>query len=148
MPKLHVVKLTDDEREQLRRTINSGKGAARRLAHARVLLKSDQGLRDAEVADEIDVSVGMVERVRKRYCTEGLEASLSPRPQPARPAKRRIDGENEARLVAVACSAAPDGHDHWTLSLLAGRMVELKYVDAVSVQTVRRVLKKTRSSRG
>jgi transposase len=148
MRKIHVVRLTEAERERLRRMTRAGKDAARRLAHARVLLKSDEGLRDAEVAEEVDVSVGTVERVRKRFAAEGLGAALSPRPQPARPDKRRIDGENEARLVALACSAAPDGHDHWTLSLLAGRMVELKHVDAVSVQTVRRVLKKTRSSRG
>jgi transposase len=148
MRKKYVVKLKEDEREHLLQMIHCGKDSARRLAHARVLLKCDEGLMDLEVSDEVEVSVGTVERVRKRCSSEGLEAALSPRPQPKRPHKRRIDGDNEARLVAIACSKAPDGHDHWTLQLLADRMVELKYVEAVSGQTVRRVLKKTRSSRG
>ena len=148
MRKKYLVKLKEDEREQLRQMIHRGRDSARRLAHARVLLKCDEGLMDQQVSEQVDVSAGTVERVRKRYGTEGLEAALSPRPQPRRPHKRRIDGDNEARLVAIACSEAPDGHDRWTLQLLAERMVELKYVRAVSGQTVRRVLKKTRSSRG
>jgi transposase len=119
------------------------------LARARVLLKCDDGLADEEVADEVGVSVGTVERVRKRFCGGGLEAALPDRPQPPRPAKRRIDGVAEAKLVTLACSAAPDGRDRWTLELLADAMVRLKYVDGpVSGQTVRRVLKKTRSSPG
>ena len=146
--KRYVVALTEPERERLTRMIGSGRDAARRLAHARVLLKCDEGSPDRDVPGAVGVSVGTVERVRKRYRAEGLEPALSPRPQPKRPDKRRIDGDSEARLVAVACSAAPDGHDHWTLQLLADRMTELRYVEAVSYRTVGRCLKKTGPSRG
>jgi transposase len=119
------------------------------LTRARVLLKADEGKTDEQIADAVDTSLGTAERVRKRFCTGGLDAALSDRPQPPRPQKRKIDGEAEARLVTLACSTPPDGRERWTLELLADRMVRLRYVDgAVSGQTVRRVLKKTRSNRG
>jgi len=149
MPKKHAVRLTAAQREQLDRLVRSGRHAARELIHARVLLKADEGDTDQEIAEAVETSVRTVERVRRRFCCDGTEAALRPKPQPPRPDKRKVDGAAEAKLIALACSRAPAGHDHWTLRLLAGRMVELKYVDGgVSYQTVRRVLKKTRSSRG
>jgi transposase len=149
MPKKYVVKLTAGERERVRSMVHSGRESARVLTRARVLLKCDEGCTDEEAADAVDTSPGTVERVRKRLCTGGLDAALADRRQPPRPQKRKIDGEAEARLVTLACSTPPDGRESWTLQLLADRMVRLKYVDGtVSGQTVRRVLKKTRSSRG
>jgi transposase len=149
MPKKYVVELTEAARDRLRSLVRSGRESARKLTRARVLLKADEGDTDREIADAVDTSLGTVERVRTRFCTIGLDAALSDRPQPSRPQKRKIDGEAEARLVTLACSTPPDGRESWTLELLADRMVRLKYVDGrVSGQTVRRVLKKTRSSRG
>jgi len=149
MPRKYVVKLKREDRQQLERAIRSGRDSARRLARARVLLKADEGLADVPIAEAVGVSVRSVERLRKRFCDQGLEAALSDRPQPPRPQKRKIDGQAEARLVTLACSTPPDGREKWTMQLLADRMVQLKFVDdAVSDETVRRVLKKTRSSRG
>ena len=150
MAKKYVVKLRGRERPELERRVRAGRESARVLARVRVLLKCDDGLTDEEVVEAVGVSVGTVERVRKRFCGGGLDAALSDRPQPPRPEKRRIDGEAEAKLVTLACSTPPDGRGRWTLELLADAMVRLKYVDgaAVSGQTVRRVLKKTRSSLG
>lgn len=151
MAKKYVVKLKGHERLELERMLGSGRESARTLARARVLLKCDEGCTDEEVVEAVGVSRGTVERSRKRFCTGGggLDAALSDRPQPPRPHKRKIDGAAEARLVTLACSTPPDGRESWTLQLLADRMVKLKYVDgAVSDETVRRVLKKTRSSRG
>jgi transposase len=142
MVKKYHVHLTDSEREALQRLISVGKGAARRLAHARILLKADQGLPDDEIMAAVEVSRPTVERVRKRCVEEGLEAALDPR-RPARPRLRKLDGAQEARLIAVACSPAPDGQERWSLRLLANRVVELAIVEAISHETVRQVLKKT-----
>ena len=150
MPKVHHVKLKGREREELERMVRSGRESARKLARARVLLKCDEGCSDEEAAEAVGVSVRTVERCRKRFCGRGGPgAALDDRPQPPRPAKRRIDGEAEARLVTLACSTPPDGRESWTMQLLADSMVRLEYVDGpVSDETVRRVLKKTRSSLG
>jgi transposase len=149
MAKKYVVSLKGHERMELQRMLRRGRESARTLARARVLLKCDEGCTDDEVVDAVAVSLGTVERSRKRFCTGGLDAALTDRPQPPRPHKRKIDGAAEARLVTLACSTPPDGRESWTLQLLADSMVKLKYVDgAVSDETVRRVLKKTRSNRG
>ena len=149
MPKKYRVKLKVRERQGLERRVRSGRESARVLARARVLLKCDEGCGDEEAAEAVGVSRGTVERLRRRLCTEGLDAALSGHPQPPRPQKRKIDGAAEARLVTLACSTPPEGREAWTLDLLADRMVRLRYVDGpVSGQTVRRVLKKTRSSPG
>jgi transposase len=150
MAKKYVVKLKGRERLGLERKLRSGRESARTLARARVLLKCDEGCTDEEVVDAVGVSLGTVERSRKRFCRGGLDAALTDRPQPPRPHKRKIDGAAEARLVTLACSTPPDGRERWTMRLLADSMVRLKYVagGAVSDETVRRVLKKTRSSRG
>jgi transposase len=142
MHKKYIVSLTDSERATLRALISSGKGAARRLAHARVLLKADEGLPDQAIADAVEVSRPTVERVRRRLVEEGLEAALDPR-RPERVREHKIDGEAEAHLIALACSAPPAGAARWTLRLLAGKLVELEYLAAISHETVRRALKKT-----
>lgn len=149
MAKKYVVKLKVRERVELERKLRAGRESARALARARVLLKCDEGCMDEEIVEAVGVSLGTVERSRKRFCTGGLDTALNDRPQPPRPHKRKIDGAAEARLVTLACSTPPDGRESWTLQLLADSMVKLKYVDdAVSDETVRRVLKKTRSSHG
>jgi transposase len=147
------VTLAADERETLRDLIAAGKGAARRLTHARILLKadaSDDGLHwpDWRIADALEVHVSMVERVRQRFVEEGFNAALErkKRETPPRPAK--LDGRAEARLIALACSQPPDERATWTMQLLADKLVELEVVESISDETVRRALKKTRSSRG
>lgn len=148
--KTYIVDLTAEERASLEKVANSGRTSARKQIHARILLKADtsvtgSGWSDEQIADALDVSVSSVARVRKRLVEEGLEAALNRRaPRPPRP--RLLDGEQEARLLALACSQPPEGHARWTLRLLADRMVALEYVESISYETVRRTLKKTRSS--
>ena len=149
MVKKYVVTLTDDERQALKTLISAGKGAARRLAHARILLKADRGHdksvrepTDDEIAEAVEVSRLTVERVRKRFVEEGLGSALNPR-HPEKPREHKLDGCKEAQLIALACSAPPEGQVRWTLRLLAGKMVELEYVDSLSYETVRQTLKKT-----
>ena len=147
MRKKYIVTLTEEERGMLRELISRGKAAARKLVHARILLKADSrdggpGWGDAAIAEGLDVGRATVERVRKRFVEEGLDAALQRR-KPRRQYKRRLDGDGEAHLIALACSQAPEGRARWTLRLLADRMVALEYVDALSKDTVRRVLKKT-----
>jgi transposase len=151
--KKYRVTLTDDERAQLAALTRSGKGAAARLTRARVLLKADQAdgspaWEDARIAEAVEVSVATVERVRQRFVEEGLEAALARRKQARTSVPRKFDGAAEARLIALACSAPPDGRTRWTMKLLADKLVELEVFESVSDETVRRVLKKTRSSRG
>lgn len=148
MRKKYAVELTDEQRHGLERVVNCGRESARKITRARVLLKADEGEPDEEIAEALGVGLATVGRVRKRFAEGGLDAAVERRPQPARPQKRKLDGEAEAKLVMLACSKSPDGHDHWTLDLLAERMVKLNYVPAVSRDTVGRALKKTRSSRG
>ena len=151
--KKYKVTLTAEERQQLHDLVNTGKAAAKKLTHARILLKADAApggpaWLDPRIADALEVSVATVERVRQRFVEQGLDAALSrkPRERPARQPK--LDGRGEARLIALACSAPPQGRKEWTMKLLADRLVELEVVDTISDETVRRVLKKTRSSRG
>jgi transposase len=146
------VTLSDADRTKLQQLIRSGTTAARTLAHARILLKADTspgqpGWDDAQIHDALDVSLPTISRVRKTYVVQGLDAALTRKPA-ARHKARLLDGAQEAHLVALACSQPPDDQDHWTLRLLAERMVELEYVPALSHETVRRTLKKTNSSRG
>ena len=148
MPKTHAVVLTDDQRHELDRLVNTGRESARKIARARVLLKAADGVTDEAIAAALDVSVRTAERVRRRFAEGGSDAAVERRPQPPRPEKRVLDGAAEAKLTMLACSTPPDGHDHWTLDLLADRMVRLDYVPAVSRDTVARHLKKASSSRG
>jgi transposase len=151
--KKYKVTLTAEERNSLQELIAAGKAAARKLAHARVLLKADAApggpaWTDARIADAVEVDVTTVERVRERFVEQGLDAALGRKKQDRPSRARALDGKAEARLIAVACSAPPPGRARWTLRLLADTLVELEVVEAVSPETVRRVLKKTSSSRG
>lgn len=148
MNKQHVVHLTDRHRESLSGRLSAGSGRARELMHARILLKADQGPHghgwtDQAIADALDVSRATVERVRKRFADGGLEDALRHR-TPRREYRRKLDGDQEAHLIALACTPPPVGRRRWTLRLLAGKAVELRYIDGVSYETVRRVRKKNR----
>jgi transposase len=148
----HVVYLTPAEREQLLSVLTGGAAPAARQRHARVLLKADQGpegpgWRDDAIATALEVSRPTIERLRKRFATAGLSAALE-RQRPQREYPRKLDGRQEAQLIALTCSAPPAGRARWTVRLLANRMVELEHVDALSYETVRRLLKKTCSSPG
>lgn len=150
-PKTHVIQLTGEERAELEQWLHSGHRSARSQTHARILLKADggpdgPGWLDSQICEAFEVSPSSVYRVRKRFAQEGLPAALNRRP-PSRRRPRLLDGEQEARLVALACSSPPEGQARWTLHLLADRMVTLQYVESVSYETVRRTLKKTSSSR-
>lgn len=144
--KKYIVTLTEEERAGLQELIGKGKAAARKLTHGRILLKADvgsggPGWRDEEISVAVEVSPGTVQRIRQLFVEEGLEAALHPRPA-ARPRPWKLDGVGEAHLIALACSEPPAGRARWTLRLLAERMVELAYVDTLSYETVRQVLKK------
>jgi transposase len=140
------VSLTKSEREQLLNIARRGKSSARKVKRALILCKADEGRNDQEIAQALLVGASTVSRVRQRFVEEGLESALNERPRPGQ--QRKLDGKQEAHLVAVACSRAPAGHAHWTLRLLADKVVELEYADSISPETVRQVLKKTSSSRG
>jgi transposase len=146
MAKRYRVTLTPEERAELGGLIRRGKADARKLSHARVLLQADEAdgpaRADADIAAGLDVSTRTVERVRQRFVEDGFRAALVPKPT-KRVYARILDGRQEARLIALACSKPPDGKRRWTLRLLAERVVELGYADAVSYETVRQVLKKT-----
>ena len=146
MAKRYRVTLTAEEREALGVMISRGKADARKLAHARVLLQADASAGgpdwpDTRIAEAVRVSVRTIERVRQRFVEEGLEAALLPKPRP-RVYARKLDGEQEAKLVALACAGPPEGKKRWTLRLLAERMVELEVVSELSHETVRQTLKK------
>lgn len=153
MQKRYHVTLTPEERGELERMISAGKAAARKLTHARILLKADEaeggpGWTDGQIAEALDVGLSTVWRVRQRFVEDGVDAAITPKPS-ARVYIRKLDGAGEARLVKLACSAPPQGRNRWTLQLLADRMVVLGHADdGLSYETVRRVLKKTRSSPG
>jgi hypothetical protein len=146
------VTLTQDERADLEQMVSSGKAAARKLAHARLLLLADDS-RGEEHADEqivaaLGTSLRTVSRVRQQLVTQGMEFALLRRRQPPRPDKVKVKGDVERRLIELACSDPPEGRCHWTLQLLADELVVLGLVDRVGIETVRQALKKTTSSRG
>ena len=143
------VTLSVDERHDLKQLVRKGKAAARKLAHARVLLLADKsegrkGRPDEEIAETLHVGLRTISRVRKRFVTEGLEQAVNPRPQPRRPDKIKLREAAEQQLIELACSDPPDGRGSWTLQLLADRLVVLGQVESVSYETVRKALKKTR----
>jgi len=152
MKKKYIITLTEAERETLHEMLSRGKAAARKLAHARILLKADAspdgpGWADDAIAEGLEIGRATVERVRKQFVEDGFEAALDRR-KPRRQYRRKLDGDGEAHLIALACSSAPEGRSRWTLRLLADQMVALEHVEGISYQTVRRTLKKTRSSLG
>ena len=146
MKQKYEVLLSTEEREQLQQLIAAGTAPARKLTHARILLKADRGPGgpgwvDERIVEAVEVSQPTISRVRKQYVDEGLEAALNRR-APRRDYVRKLDGAGEAQLVALACSPPPVGRGDWTLRLLADRLVELEIVEEISYQTVRRTLKK------
>jgi transposase len=142
------IALTVEERTRLEQLVSSGKAAARRLTHARVLLLADDTCSDVEIVSALGTSVRTIERLRKRSVTEGFEAALDHKPQPPRPDKVKIKGNVEQKLVELACGEPPHGRCHWTLQLLADELVVLGLVDTISTVTVWQALKKMTSSRG
>jgi transposase len=146
------VTLNDEEREQLVTMIGSGKAAARKLQHARILLKADQApggpaWTDEQMITALDVSICTIRRVRYLFVEEGLDAALN-RKMPTGRQFRKLDGAQEARLIAVACSKPPEGRVRWTLNLLADKLVELNVVESISGECVRNTLKKMSLSLG
>ena len=144
--KQYLVNLTRDEREHLLEITRRGKSPARKVKRSLILCKADEGLTDLQVAEALMVGPSTVSRVRQRFVEGGLERALNDRPRPGK--QRKLDRKQEAHLVAVACSSAPEGHTRWTLRLLADQVVKLEFTDSISRETVRQVLKKTNSSRG
>ena len=152
--KRYTVTLEEQEREELSRITRKGSHQSQKVVNALILLNCDEGsfnerrVRGEDIAEILRISARKVDRVKKRFVEEGMEAALGGR-QGRRPTYvRKADGDFEARLVALSCGDPPEGHAQWSLRLLADRVVELGYVDSVSHETVRRVLKKTPSSRG
>ena len=150
--KKYRVKLTKEERNDLKQLISKGKASARKITHAQILIHADEtqlegALKDVGIAKALHISHLTVERVRKRFVEEGIESALTPKVQLRRRAKK-LDGAAEAFLVATACSTAPEGYTSWTLKLLADRLVECEIVDSVSGETVRQTLKKTNLNPG
>jgi transposase len=141
----YVVRLTEDERQALEGLLSGKRTAADRALRARILLKADldgDAWSDTEIADAFDVGVSTIHRLRQRLVEEGFEAALSRRPMSSkRPTK--LDGAQEARLIAISCGPAPEGRARWTLRLLADKLVELEVVDSIGTETVRQTLKKT-----
>jgi transposase len=144
--KRYIVKLSEEEKNDLHALTHKGTCGVRKLRRAQMVVLADEGLTDEEIARALDGSVSTVERVRKRFVEEGLEAALSERPRPG--ARRKLDGRQEAYLLALASSDPPEGKKHWSMQLLADRLVELEIVEKISDETVRRTLKKGTLSRG
>jgi transposase len=134
--------LSEDERDHLHVFVRRGKTNARTLARARVLLKSDEGWTDAKIAEALDLSEQTICNIRQRFRAGGVEAVLTDKRQARR--RQALTDEQAARLIAITCSKVPDGHDHWTVRMLAGKAVELGYVRRISPETMRQLLKKMR----
>jgi transposase len=147
MVRKYIVNLTEEERERLQKLVTSGRTSARTLTRGRILLKTAAGDTDETIAQALDVGLATIYRVRQRCVEEGIDAAITAR-RPRRQYQRKLAGEQEAHLIALACSQPPQGHTRWTLRLLADGMVQLGYVEKVSYETVRVTLKKTNSSRG
>lgn len=145
--KKYKITLTKDEVEQLRSMTQKGKRSARHLKNALILLNVDEGKygrgkKDEEVAEILEVTVRSIEKIRRRFILDGFEAALYGKAR-EREYDRKMDGDAEAHLIALSCGEPPKGYAKWSLRLLADRMIELRYVDSISHETVRRVLKKT-----
>lgn len=139
--KMYHINLSDEERQKLLDMTRKGEIKARKFKRAMILLKADEGLTDQQIIAALNVSRPCVERIRKRFVVDGMERALNEDPRPGQ--KRKLDGRAEATLIATACSDAPEGHEHWSLRLLAGKLVQMGVVEAISHETVRRTLKKT-----
>ena len=151
--KKNIVKLTQEQRQQLEELVRSGTASARKIRHAHILLKVDSSPQgpnwsDKQIQQTFGVGAASIWRVRRRFLSQGLEDALNRRPQPDRPQKRKLTGEVEAHLIAITCGQKPEGEGRWSLRLLAQKLVVMQEVDEVSYETVRQILKKTNSSRG
>ena len=138
---IHRVRLSTGERCDLIAVTRRGESSARRITRARVLLLADRGTTDRAIADALDLHPRTCQRLRQRACQEGIQAALDDRPRPG--AARLLDDRQEAHLIALACSATPDGYDRWTMQMLADRLVVLEIVPSISAETVRTTLKQT-----
>ncbi len=136
----YPVTLKDEERSRLQSLVRRGKASVRQVTRARILLLADRQGPQKQIVEALQVSRGLVQRICKRYGEEGLEAALEERPRPG--AQRKLTGRQEAVVIALACSEAPEGRSCWTMQLLADKLVEMQVVDSISDETVRRVLKK------
>ena len=150
--KKYRVKLTTEEQQELKALVSRGRASAYRQTHARILLLSDEAqgdraMKDEEIARSLRIGCATVERVRRRCVEEGVEAALGRKEQLSR-RQKKLDGQGEAHLVALACAEPPQGRVSWTLKLLADRLVECEIVESISPETVRQTLKKTNSSLG
>ena len=150
--KQYKVTLSEEERTVLFDLISKGKAAARKLTRARILLKADQSQgepawSDQQISEALNVDRSTVERTRKAFVEESMQAALS-RKRRCRPGNQKFDGQKEAHLIAIACSPAPQGRERWTLQLLADKMVQLNHFESISYEAVRQVLKKTNLSLG
>jgi len=148
----YKVTLTQEEREQLKAILNRGRHSSLQFRNACILLNSDESepgkkVSNEQIAQILHVNVKTVERLKQRFVEEGFEACIDRRAYPE-VKEIKTDGDFEAHLVAISCSKAPEGYTRWSLRMLADKMVELKYVDSVSHETVRQVLKKTKLNRG
>ncbi len=141
MEKLYVVELLDEHRWRLRDLVAAGTWSARQVNRAHILLLADEGATDPAIAAALHVSRSTIARTRRRYVLDGLEATMNERPRSGGP--RTFTPKHEAMAVALACSTPPDGQARWTMQLLADKLVEIKVVDTISDETVRRMLKKT-----
>lgn len=148
----YKVTLSQEERDELMSLTKGGRHSSKKVIHALILLNCDEGefsdkVKNEEVAKVLKIGVRTIDRVKRKFVQEGYEAALENRPT-SRVYERKADGEVEAHLVALSCSKAPEGFSKWSLRLLADKMVELQYVNDISYETVRRVLKKTSLNRG
>lgn len=141
MAKKYIVKLTKEERTILKGIISTGKNSVKKILRARALLKADDSWTDEKISEALEISLPTIERMRKHFVEEGLENVLKGR-YGNRQYSHKLDGEQEAQLIAMTCSEPPPGRSRWTLHLLADGMVKLKHVDSISHETVRQTLKK------
>ena len=144
--KKYIVRLTDEELRQLTDLIGKGKAAAYKIRHAHILLKADvdgPAWAGAQIAEIFSVHMNTVSKIQQRFVEQGLESALTRKKRDRPPRERKLDGELEARLIALSCGNSPEGRNRWTLRLLADKAVELEIVDTISYETVRRTLKKT-----
>ena len=143
MKKKYIVELTEAERTLLRDVAKKLKGTSQKVKRTNILLKADAGWTDARIAEALDCRTKTVENVRQRFVESGFEATLDGKQRDTPPIEKLLDGEQEAKIIALRLGKPPAGYGKWTLRLLARKVVELEIVDAVSYQTVRRTLKKT-----
>lgn len=142
----YVVELKSHEEAFLHHLISQGKPSARKATRARILLKANEGFKDEEIAQMLDVSTATTSRTRQKYVESDLDTVINDKAHAARP--KKFEGQQEAVIIATACSEVPDGHEHWTMRMLADKAVELGFVQSVSPETIRKVLKKTNLNPG